>query len=65
MKFQDAIETARNLAKMEGIFAGISSGAIAWAAIYVVSKQFEKDENIVFVVCDTGERYLSTELYDY
>jgi cysteine synthase A len=65
VKYKDAIETARKLAKMEGIFAGISSGAIAWAAIYVVSQQFEQKENIVFVVCDTGERYLSTELYDF
>ena len=65
VKYDDAILTARNLAKMEGIFAGISSGAIAWAAINVVSKQFEKDENIVFIICDTGERYLSTELYNY
>ncbi|TFG19181.1 MAG: pyridoxal-phosphate dependent enzyme, partial [Promethearchaeota archaeon] len=65
VKYDDAILTARNLAKMEGIFAGISSGAIAWAAINVVSKQFDKDENIVFIICDTGERYLSTELYNY
>ena len=64
VSFEDAIETARRLAKMEGIFAGISSGAIAWAAINVVSKQFEEGDNIVFIVCDTGERYLSTELYD-
>jgi cysteine synthase len=65
VKYDDAVETARNLAKKEGIFAGISSGAIAWAAIHMASQQFEQDENIVFVVCDTGERYLSTDLYDY
>lgn len=63
--YEDALDTARNLAKMEGIFAGISSGAIAWAALNIVSNQFEENENIVFIVCDTGERYLSTELYDY
>jgi cysteine synthase A len=63
--YEDAIRTARDLARMEGIFSGISSGAIAWAAINVVSKEFEKGENIVFIVCDTGERYLSTELYNY
>lgn len=63
--YEDAIATARKLARMEGIFAGISSGAIAWAAIYVVSKQFNKGDNIVFIICDTGERYLSTELYDF
>jgi cysteine synthase A len=65
VKYKDAIETARALAKLEGIFAGISSGAIAWAAINVVSKKFDKEENIVFIICDTGERYLSTELYAY
>ena len=63
VEYQDAIDTARNLAKMEGIFAGISSGANAWAAIFEASKEFEKGENLVFIVCDTGERYLSTELY--
>jgi cysteine synthase A len=63
--YEDAIATARKLARMEGIFAGISSGAIAWAAIYVVSKQFNKGDNIVFITCDTGERYLSTELYNF
>jgi cysteine synthase A len=62
--YEDAIETARKLAKMEGIFSGISSGAIAWAAINVVSKKFEESDNIVLIICDTGERYLSTDLYD-
>ncbi|TFG03035.1 MAG: cysteine synthase A [Promethearchaeota archaeon] len=61
--YQDAIEMARKLARMEGIFAGISSGAIAWATVNVVSKQFEKGENIVFIVCDDGARYLSTPLW--
>lgn len=64
VEYEDAIITARKLAKLEGIFAGISSGAIAWAAIYDISKEFSAGENVVFVVCDTGERYLSTELYD-
>ena len=63
VEYEDAINTARKLAKMEGIFAGISSGANAWAAIFEASKDFDKNENIVFIVCDTGERYLSTELY--
>jgi cysteine synthase A len=63
VEYRDAIETARNLARMEGIFAGISTGAIAWATIYDVSKEFNQGENIVFIVCDTGERYLSTDLY--
>jgi cysteine synthase A len=65
VSFIDAINTARKLAKLEGIFAGISSGAIAWAALNIVVKDFNEGENIVFIVCDTGERYLSTELYQY
>ncbi|MFX0058233.1 MAG: cysteine synthase A [Candidatus Hodarchaeota archaeon] len=65
VEYEDAIKTARDLARMEGIFSGISSGAIAWAALNVVSKEFETGENIVFIICDTGERYLSTELYNY
>ncbi len=63
VEYEDAIATARKLAKLEGIFAGISSGAIAWAAIYEVSKEFEEGENIVFIVCDWGERYLSNPLW--
>lgn len=63
VEYKDALATARKLAKMEGIFAGISSGANAWAAIYEASKEFNEEETIVFIVCDTGERYLSTELY--
>lgn len=64
VEYEDAIITAQKLAKLEGIFAGISSGAIAWATIYDISREFSREENIVFIVCDTGERYLSTELYD-
>ncbi len=63
VEYKDAIATARKLARLEGIFAGISSGAIAWAAIHEVSKEFEQGENIVFIVCDWGERYLSTPLW--
>lgn len=63
VEFEDAIETARKLARLEGIFAGISSGANAWAAIYEVSKEFDEGENIVFIVCDWGERYLSNPLW--
>ena len=63
VEFEDAIMTARKLARLEGIFAGISSGAIAWAAIHEVSKEFEQGENIVFIVCDWGERYLSNPLW--
>jgi cysteine synthase A len=60
---EDAIETARQLALKEGILSGISGGANMWAAI----QQSEKPENegkvIVTFICDTGERYISTEMY--
>ena len=61
--YEDALKAARELAKMEGIFAGISAGACVWATINVASKDFEKDENLVALLPDGGEKYLSTELY--
>jgi cysteine synthase A len=62
--YEDAVATSRNLAKLEGIFAGISAGAAAWAALYEASKDFDKDQNIVVILPDTGERYLSTDLFE-
>jgi cysteine synthase A len=59
----DALETARRLAKEEGILAGISSGAAAWAAIQVAERLGE-GHVVVTVLPDTGERYLSTGLFD-
>lgn len=59
----DAWQTARLLARQEGILAGISSGAAAWAAIQV-AQQLGKDKVVVVLLPDTGERYLSTGLYD-
>lgn len=64
VKYEDAVETTRKLAKLEGIFVGISAGAAAWAGIYIVSKEFKKGENIVIILPDTGERYLSTDLFE-
>ena len=64
VEYKDALATARNLVRLEGIFVGISSGANAWAALYVASKDFEKGENIVVILPDTGERYLTTELFN-
>ncbi len=52
----------RKLAKNEGIFAGVSSGAAAWAAIQVAKEN--PDAVIAFIVCDRGDRYLSTGLYN-
>jgi cysteine synthase A len=59
---EDAFETARQLASQEGIFCGISSGAAGWAALQVAARPESKGKNIVFIMPDTGERYLSTDL---
>ncbi|HOY33449.1 MAG TPA: cysteine synthase A [Bacteroidales bacterium] len=60
---QDAVETAKVLIRHEGIFCGISSGANAWAARQEGLNPGNKGKIIVFMVCDTAERYLSTELF--
>jgi cysteine synthase A len=60
---EDAIATARRLAREEAIFAGISSGSITWAALQVASRPESAGKLIVSVVCDFGERYLSNPVY--
>ena len=63
VKDQDAFETSRKLARQEGILCGISAGANVWAAIEVAKRPESEGRTIVTVLCDTGERYLSTALY--
>ncbi len=59
----DAGDFARRLAKEEGIFVGISSGAAMWAALEVAKRKKSKGKTIVVILPDTGERYLSTWLF--
>jgi cysteine synthase len=58
-----AIETTRRLAREEGIFAGISSGSITFAALEVASRPENAGKLIVSIICDFGERYLSNPVY--
>ena len=60
---EDAIAVARRLAREEGIFAGISTGSITWAALQVAARQENQGKLIVSIVCDFGERYLSNPVY--
>ncbi len=60
-----AIETSRNLAQSEGLLIGISAGANAYAADLVANREENKGKTIVTILCDTGERYLSSGLYNY
>ena len=64
VKNEDAIETAKSVAVSEGILVGISSGASVWAAAQLAAKEENRGKTIVALLPDTGERYLSTALFD-
>lgn len=61
----DAIESSRKLAQTEGLLVGISAGANVHAAALVAARPENKGKTIVTILCDTGERYLSSGLYNY
>jgi cysteine synthase A len=61
---EDALETARRLASREGILSGISGGANVWAAVQLSNRPENEGKTIVTFICDTGERYISTELFN-
>ena len=63
VKNDDALETARQLAKQEGLFTGVSSGAAIWAALQLAKRNDNEGKMIVAVLPSYGERYLSTPLY--
>ena len=62
VEYEDACQTTRMLALQEGIFTGISSGAICWAALEI-AKRLGSGYRVVAIVCDLGERYLSHPVY--
>ena len=64
VKNEDALSTARAMAAKEGILVGISSGAIVWAALQVAARLGE-GKTVVTITADTGERYLSTALFEH
>ena len=61
---EDAINTAVSIASKEGLLVGISSGANIWASEFISKQDRFKDKKIVTFLCDTGERYLSTGIFD-
>lgn len=60
---EDAFEVSRRLAREEGILTGISAGANVWAAMQVAKRPGNEGKVVVTIICDTGERYLSTALF--
>ena len=64
VKNEDAFKTGRDIARTEGLLVGISSGAALWAAVQVALRAENKGKFIVVILPDTGERYLSTPMYE-
>jgi cysteine synthase A len=60
---EQAMQTARELARSEGVFVGISAGANVFAARRI-AERLQPGQNVVTILCDTGERYLSTNIFD-
>ena len=65
VSYEDAVATSRNLAKKEGLLVGVSAGANVHVATSIASRPENKGKTVVTILCDTGERYLSTGLYEY
>ena len=64
VKNEDAFATGRKISKTEGLLVGISSGAAIWAAAQIAKRPENVEKNIVIILPDTGERYLSTALFE-
>jgi cysteine synthase A len=60
---EDAIETARQLARREGVLAGISGGAAVWAALALAERPEYQGSRVVAIIPDSGERYVSTPFF--
>lgn len=65
VKNEEAVLTSQRLAKEEGILAGISAGANVFSALEIAKRPENKNKTIVTIICDTGERYLSTDMYKF
>ena len=64
VKTEEAYDTLKNLAKLEGIFVGVSSGATLYAASLLAKEEENRSKNIVVILPDGGNRYLSLNLFD-
>jgi cysteine synthase A len=61
---EDAFQTSRRLAREEGVLVGISAGANVYASLQVAARPENQGKTIVTIICDTGERYLSTPVFE-